>query len=137
MDLVSIDNIIILLYLLGVMTIGLWAGRNVKNLAEYSVAGRSYPAIIVFATLSASFIGGGFTLGNAEKVFTIGVVNIVALWGFSLKEILVAKFIAPRLHHFPDAISVGDVMEKDYGFDFPAALLGVTIYRIFMDTWSD
>lgn len=115
MDLVSIDNIIILFYLLGVMTIGLWAGRNVKNLAEYSVAGRSFPAIIVFATLSASFIGGGFTLGNAEKVFIIGVVNIFALWGFSLKEILVAKFIAPRMHNFPDAISVGDVMEKDYG----------------------
>lgn len=115
MDLVSIDNIIILFYLLGVLGIGLWAGRNVNNLADYSVAGRSYPAIIVFATLSASFIGGGFTLGNAEKVFTIGIVNIVALWGFSLKEILVAKFIAPRIHHFPDAISVGDVMEKNYG----------------------
>ena len=115
MDLVSIDNIIIFFYLFGVLTIGLWAGRNVKNLADYSVAGRSFPAIIVFATLSASFIGGGFTLGNAEKVFTIGVVNIVALWGFSLKEILVAKFIAPQMHNFPDAISVGDVMEKDYG----------------------
>jgi len=115
MDLVSIDNIIILFYLLGVLTIGLWAGRNVNNLADYSVAGRSFPAIIVFTTLSASFIGGGFTLGNAEKVFTIGVVNIVALWGFSLKEILVSKFIAPRMHNFPDAISVGDVMEKDYG----------------------
>lgn len=115
MALVSVDNIIILSYLLGVMAIGLWAGRNVKSLAEYSVAGRSYPAIIVFATLSASFIGGGFTLGNAEKVFTIGIVSIVALWGFSLKEILVSKFIAPRLHHFPDAISVGDVMETDYG----------------------
>ncbi|MBN2706033.1 MAG: sodium:solute symporter family protein [Deltaproteobacteria bacterium] len=109
------DNIIILSYLLGVMSLGLWAGRNVKDLEEYSVAGRSYPAIIVFATLSASFSGGGFTLGNAEKVFAMGVVNIVALWGFSLKEILVAKFIAPRMHHFPDAISVGDVMEKDYG----------------------
>ena len=115
MDLVSIDNIIILSYLLAVLAIGLWAGRNVKNLADYSVAGRSFPAIIVFATLSASFIGGGFTLGNAEKVFTIGIVNIIALWGFSLKEILVAKFIAPRIHNFPDAISVGDVMERDYG----------------------
>lgn len=115
MDLVSIDMIIIIFYLVGVLAIGLWAGRNVKNLADYSVAGRSFPAIIVFATLSASFIGGGFTLGNAEKVFTFGIVNIAALWGFSLKEILVAKFIAPHMHQFPNAISVGDVMEKDYG----------------------
>ena len=54
-------------------------------------------------------------MGNAEKVFTIGIINIVVLWGFSLKEILVAKFIAPHTGHFPTAISVGDVMEVDYG----------------------
>ena len=93
----------------------MWAGRRVKDLEEYAVAGRSYTALIVGATLSASFIGGGFTMGNAEKVFTIGIINIVVLWGFSLKEILVAKFIAPRTGHFPTAISVGDVMEVDYG----------------------
>ncbi|MDZ7699106.1 MAG: sodium:solute symporter family protein [Deltaproteobacteria bacterium] len=82
---------------------------------EFAVAGRSYSAFFVFATLSASFIGGGFTMGNSEKVFILGIVNVVALWGFSLKEILVAKLIAPRIGAFPDAISVGDVMERDFG----------------------
>lgn len=66
-------------------------------------------------TLSASFIGGGFSIGNAEKVFRMGIVNIVALWGFSLKEILVAKFIAPRTDKFGDIISTGDIMERGYG----------------------
>ncbi|MCP4370209.1 MAG: sodium:solute symporter family protein, partial [Deltaproteobacteria bacterium] len=42
-------------------------------------------------------------------------VNIFALWGFSLKEILVASFIAPRMGKYPDAISVGDIMRKNYG----------------------
>ncbi|MDP7420607.1 MAG: sodium:solute symporter family protein, partial [bacterium] len=53
--------------------------------------------------------------GNAEKVFLFGVMNIVALWGFSLKEILVATLIAPNMDRFPDLISTGDIMEKDYG----------------------
>ncbi|MDY6952174.1 MAG: sodium:solute symporter family protein [Thermodesulfobacteriota bacterium] len=102
-------------YLLFVLALGIWAGRKVKGLNDYAVASRSYGALIVFMTLSASFIGGGFTMGNAEKVFLIGIANIVCLWGFSLKEILVASFIAPRMNNFPDAISVGDVMEKNYG----------------------
>ena len=111
----NIDNVIVLIYLALVLTIGLLAGRGIRNLAHFSVAGRSYSSMVVFATLSASFIGGGFTMGNAEKVFTWGIVNIFALWGFSLKEILVATFIAPRMDAFSEAISVGDIMEHAYG----------------------
>ena len=110
-----IDQIIIGAYLLFVLLLGLWAGRGIKNIEEYSVVKRSFSSWIIFATLSASFIGGGFSLGNAEKVYLYGIVYIFALFGFSLKEILVAKFIAPRIGKFPNAISVGDVMETNYG----------------------
>ena len=110
-----IDFSVIGCYLAAVLALGVWAGRHVGTFEEYAVAGRSYTSFAVFATLSASFIGGGFTMGNAEKVFTFGIVNIVALWGFSLKEIIVSKVIAPRVGAFPDAISPGDVMERDYG----------------------
>ena len=111
----NIDGIIILIYLALVLAIGLLAGRGIRNLSHFSVAGRSFSSVVVFATLSASFIGGGFTLGNAEKVFTWGIVNVFALWGFSLKEILVATLIAPRMDTFSQAISVGDIMEYAYG----------------------
>ena len=111
----ELDYVIVIVYLLTVLSLGVWAGRKVRNLEDYAVGGRAYPAIIVFATLSASFIGGGFTMGSAEKVFLIGIANVFALWGFSLKEILVAKFIAPRVKAFPKAISPGDVMEENFG----------------------
>lgn len=109
------QNTIIIIYLFVVLLVGLWAGRNVSGLKEYATAGKSFGTLVIFATLSASFIGGGFSIGNAEKVFLVGISNIVALWGFSLKEILVARFIAPRMENYPDAISVGDIMEPHYG----------------------
>lgn len=109
------DTIIIAIYLLGILAVGLWAGRGVKSLSQFSVAGRSFKSVVIFATLSASFIGGGFSMGNAEKVFLFGIVNIFALWGFSLKEILVAQFIAPRMNAYQSAISVGDMMGMHYG----------------------
>ncbi|MDA3832256.1 MAG: sodium:solute symporter family protein [Spirochaetales bacterium] len=109
------ENVIIFVYLLVVLGVGLMAGRNITNLREYAVAGKSYGTLIIFATLSASFIGGGFSMGNAERVFLVGITNIVALWGFSLKELLVARYIAPRMAQYPDAISVGDIMEIHYG----------------------
>jgi SSS family solute:Na+ symporter len=110
-----LDYVIIIFYLSVVLLLGLWSGKGMKSLQDFSVSHRSYTSMVVFATLSASFIGGGFSIGNAEKVFRLGIANIVALWGFSLKEILVAKYIAPKVGNFPNVISTGDVMEHGYG----------------------
>jgi len=110
-----LDNLIVLIYLVGILLLGVLCGKGIRNLREYSVVNRSFGYLVVFATLSASFIGGGFSIGNAEKVFLFGIGNVIALWGFSLKEILVAKFIAPRIDHFPGFVSVGDIMEPRYG----------------------
>jgi len=110
-----LDYAIIIFYLSVVLLVGLWSGKGMKSLQEFSVSHRSYTSMVIFATLSASFIGGGFSIGNAEKVFRLGIVNIAALWGFSLKEILVARFIAPRTGNFPNVISTGDIMEQGYG----------------------
>ena len=112
---IMLDYAIIILYLCVVLLLGLWSGKGMKSLQDFAVSHRSYTSMVIFATLSASFIGGGFSIGNAEKVFLLGIVNIVALWGFSLKELLVARFIAPRMGNFPGVISTGDIMERGYG----------------------
>ncbi|MCA1810101.1 MAG: sodium:solute symporter family protein [Lentisphaerae bacterium] len=105
------------------------SGRGIATLNEYSVCRRSYGSLIIFATLSASFIGGGFSMGNAAKVYAIGIVSVVGLWGFSLKEFFVAMFIAPRVHHLRQCISTGDVMAINYGKSgrIIAGVLGVLV----------
>ena len=110
-----IDIVVVAVYLAFVLAIGLLSGRKLTSLADYAVAGRAYGPWIIFATMAASFIGGGFSTGNAANVFLFGIANIVGLWGFSLKEILVARYIAPKMDRFPTAISVGDIMATAYG----------------------
>ncbi len=110
-----LDYVIIIFYLCVVLLVGLWSGKGMKSLQDFSVSHRSYTSFVIFATLSASFIGGGFSIGNAEKVYRLGIANIIVLWGFSLKEILVARFIAPKMDNFPNVISAGDIMELGYG----------------------
>ncbi len=55
------DQVIIIIYLIGILALGIFAGKGIKNIYQFSVAGRSFGAWVIFATLSASFIGGGFT----------------------------------------------------------------------------
>jgi SSS family solute:Na+ symporter len=110
-----IDIVVVAVYLVFILGLGLWAGRQLGTLEQYAVVSRSFGPLVIFATMSASFIGGGFSTGNAQKVFLFGIANIVGLWGFSLKEILVARYIAPKMDRFPTAISVGDIMATAYG----------------------
>ena len=124
-----IDNIIIVIYLAAVLFIGLYSSKKVHSFSDFALSGRNYHAFIIFATLSASFIGGGFSTGNAAKVFSIGIANIVFLWGFSIKEIIVAKWIVPRMSRFHNIVSAGDMMGQAYGK--PAKIL-TGIFSIFI-----
>jgi SSS family solute:Na+ symporter len=110
-----IDIAIILLFLLLSLLIGFYSSRHITSFAHYSIWTRSFGSFAICATLSASFIGGGYTMGNAAKVYSVGMIYAFGLLGFSIKEILVALFIAPRMSHYSDCYSVGDMMGKHYG----------------------
>ncbi len=117
----TIDYTIIGIYLFIISMVGLYAGRGLKDIREYAVAGRSYGSFVLLATLSASFIGGGFSFGNADTVFNEGLIVATALWGFSLMLILVSVFIAPHVDNFRDCISTGDILATQLGT--PARIL--------------
>lgn len=125
----NLDLIIILSYLVGIFIIGLIAGRKIVDLKDYAIANHSYSSFVLFATLSASFIGGGFSFGNADTVFQKGIGPATALWGFSLMMILVAIFIAPRIGKFKGCISAGDIMFKNFGKSgqLTAGILGMCV----------
>lgn len=113
-ELLTLDNSIILIYLIFILVLWIYVGRWVKSFKEYSIANRNFGAFIIFATLSASFIWWGFTTWIAGKVYLTGIAATIALLWFSLKEILVAKYFAPKTKNFWDVLSVWDIMEKNY-----------------------
>lgn len=119
-----IDWIIVAAYLLLNLVIGALSGRGVKDFSIFSVGHRNFTSLIIFCTLSASFIGGGYTIGSAGKVYSSGMIYAFALLGFSLKEILVGLIIAPRMVHYQNCLSIGDIVAKTYG-KLPQIITGV------------
>ena len=109
------DIVVVVVFLLITLVVGSIAGRNIKSISNFAIGSGRYGSITLMATLSASFIGGGYTLGISEKVFSSGIAYILCLLGFSLQQILVAKIIAPRMRKFEGAFSVGDIMAQFYG----------------------
>ena len=88
---------------------------KVKSIRDFSLSNNQFGTFALIATLSASFIGGGFSTGNASKVAQFGIGNIIALCGFSISIILVGSLIAPRIGKFQKAVSTGEIMGMAYG----------------------
>lgn len=105
----------LVLYFILVLFIGWQTIRRVTTSSDFAVAGNRIIWPVMFATLAASFLGGGAALGRAGQSFSDGYVFLFAASAFPIQTILVGYFIAPRLKRYRDAQTVGDVMDEHYG----------------------
>jgi|GEM_PF-96976 len=111
----SIDFFIVALYLLATLAIGIWRGKNVKNIEEYSVSHRNFSTLVLMATIFATLIGGGATLGVIEQIHSCSIVFGLIFVGQIIQKLLIIKFIAPKFGRFLNKISVGGIVEDMYG----------------------
>lgn len=109
------DTGMVVLYLAILIGIGLLGGKQVKDVSGFTASGGRYGALTIFASLSASYIGGGYSSGNAAKAFSGGIGMTLALFGFSLSTILVGRFLVPGVRRFDGAATVGGVIGIAYG----------------------
>ena len=109
------DRLIVFAYLAVLVVIGLRGGRRVKSVADFTATGKRCGTFVIFATLSASFIGGGYSSGNASAAYKDGVGTALALCGFGIGMIIIGKWIIPGVTRFPHAKTVGDIIGTAYG----------------------
>lgn len=95
--------------------IGFRSVKQVNDSDDFAVAGNRITWPILFATLAASFLGGGASMGRAGQSFIEGYAFMFAASGFPIAVVLSGLFIAPRLKQYTGAHTVGDVVEHHYG----------------------
>lgn len=110
-----LDTAIVVLYIVVLAGMSLRGGRGVKNAADFTASSGRYGTLVIFATLSASYVGGGYSSGNAAKAFSSGIGTTLTLFGFSLSMLLIGKFLVPGVARFPEAKTVGGVIQQSYG----------------------
>jgi SSS family solute:Na+ symporter/sodium/proline symporter len=100
---------IIVVVLLGV---ALYRTSQVKTKADYLVAGRSLPAVVLVLTLLTSWIGAGSLFAGAENAYKNG---FAALWqpAGGWLGLLLIYFIAPRARKFAQ-FTLPDLLEVRY-----------------------
>lgn len=105
----------IAVYFIAMLYIGYRASKKVQSSDDFAVAGNKITWPILFATLAASFLGGGASMGRAGQTFDHGYAFMFAALAFPIATMIVGIFIAPKLKKYKNAHTVGDIMEHHYG----------------------
>ena len=105
----------VFLYLLVTIGIGLWAARRVKNTADYAIAGRHLPLIMIVTTTFATWFGSETVLGIGAK-FVQGNLGTVVEdpFGASFCLIFVGLFFAAKLYKMT-LLTISDYYRQRFG----------------------
>ena len=102
-------------YLAVTIAIGLWAARRVKNTADFAVAGRHLPLVMIVTTTFATWFGSETVLGIPAKFVAGGLGNVVEdPFGAGLCLVLVGLFFAGRLYRMT-LLTISDYYRERYG----------------------
>ena len=105
----------VVIYLLGTLAIGLYAGTRVKTSTDFALAGKSLPLAMIITTTFATWFGAETVLGISAKFVQGGLNNVVEdPFGASMCLVFVGLFFAARLYRM-NLMTIGDFYRKRYG----------------------
>jgi SSS family solute:Na+ symporter len=105
----------VVLYLLGTLALGVWAGSRIKNTSDFAIAGRSLPLIMVVTTTFATWFGAETVMGIPAKFIQGGLNSLVEdPFGAGTCLILVGLFFATKLYKL-NLLTIGDYYRARYG----------------------
>ena len=127
--------VVLVLIVVTLLSVAIYRTSQVKTKADYLVAGRSLPAVVLVLTLLTSWIGAGSLFAGAENAYRNG---FAALWqpAGGWLGLLLIYFIAPRARKFAQ-FTLPDLLEARYNqaarvlgtFAILFAYVGITSYQ--------
>lgn len=119
----AVDNWIVVIYLLGILAVGLRAGRGVSSSQDFAVAGQGLSFPLLLGTLVAAVVGASATIGRAGKAYEVGILIALSGVAYGLGLLAFGK-LAPVIKRI-QFWSVPDALGARYGqtFRFLSALI--------------
>jgi SSS family solute:Na+ symporter len=118
---------LVIAYLLGTIALGLWAAKRVKNTADFAVAGRHLPLVMIVTTTFATWFGSETVLGIPARFVGGGLNSVIEdPFGSSLCLVLVGLFFAGRLYRMT-LLTISDFYRERFGRGVEVACAAIII----------
>jgi len=106
---------LVIAYLLVTIAIGLVAAKRVHNTADFAIAGRNLPLVMIVTTTFATWFGSETVLGIPAKFIDSGLNGVVEdPFGAGSCLILVGLFFAAKLYRMT-LLTISDYFRERYG----------------------
>jgi solute:Na+ symporter, SSS family len=106
---------LVVVYLLITIAIGLWAARRVNTTADFAIAGRHLPLVMIVTTTFATWFGSETVLGIPATFIQNGLNGVVEdPFGAGTCLILVGLFFASKLYKMT-LLTISDYYRERYG----------------------
>ncbi len=104
----------VVVYVIVLMFVALRA-RVAREYEEFSVAKRILPLALVFGSITATYVGPGFSMGFVGKGFHSGFLFWIIGLAYAVQNICVGLLVAPKLRALKGCYTLGDAMGQKYG----------------------
>ena len=124
----SVTLALVLIYMVGLVGLGLWIGRRVDSSGGFFVADRKLGALLLFSTVLAANIGVGSTVGAAGLGYRDGLSAWWWVGSAAVGTAILALWVGPRIWRVATEhglYTVGDYLEHRYGGPVRALVTGL------------
>ncbi|MCZ6774295.1 MAG: sodium:solute symporter family protein, partial [Proteobacteria bacterium] len=123
----NIYAVVILLSVFIYLAVGIYAGRKVKHLDDYYVAGRNAPTLLIVGTLVASVVSTNSFMGETGFAYTgygvlVALQNPIACIGYVVGALFFGRFLRRSR-----ALTVAEYFGRRFNSHRVQAVAGMTI----------
>ncbi|MEC9415946.1 MAG: sodium:solute symporter family protein [Pseudomonadota bacterium] len=111
----NIDYLIIFLYIIMLISIGIYSYRKDSTYDEFMLAGRGMTTPMLISTMVSTYYGLDILFGSSEMAFNDG---LMAFFGYALSTLVFYLFIAfymSKKLRAANFVSLPEILEKAYG----------------------
>ena len=117
---------VIALYLLAMLSVGMYSFKRIRSLSSFYVGDRSGGTLLITGSLMASVVGGSSTLGIAGLGFSRGLVG--AWWMLvGAAGLLILSFWLSEKVRSLEVYTLPEILQSQYGSDLAKVISSVLI----------
>jgi SSS family solute:Na+ symporter len=123
-----LDIVIILIYFAVLIIVGILGVRKAKTSEMYLLAGRNLGVLMLFACLTAVFLGGSSTIGSAQLGYELGLSGIWFVFTMGIGIMLFGLLLLRKVTGF-QLTTISELLGKL--FNVQSKLIGAVVAAIY------
>ncbi|OUC91209.1 sodium:solute symporter [Streptomyces swartbergensis] len=123
----AVDYLVIVVYLAGMLAMGLWGMRRARSKSEFLVAGRRLGPAMYSGTMAAIVLGGASTIGGVGLGYQYGLSGAWMVFTIGLGLLALSVFFSARIARLK-VYTVSEMLDLRYGGGRAGVISGVVMW---------